>query len=89
MNEFGFPQNPSQRFIIHSFIQVERQKPRRFNYTLRIKITINNDFKTVKSICAELSSDNILDDKLDIIGQRAPISERDIMAEVYCRFKDF
>jgi hypothetical protein len=52
-------------------------------------MTMNNDFEIVKSILSKLRSDYISGCKLDIMDQNAPITERDIVAEIYCRLKDF
>jgi hypothetical protein len=50
---------------------------------------MNNDFEILKSILSELRSDYTSKCQLDRINHEAPITERDIVAEIYCRLKDF
>ena len=48
-----------------------------------------NDFEIIKNILSELCSDYSSLCKLDRIDQKAPITERDIVAEIYSRLKVF
>jgi len=50
---------------------------------------MNQDFNIVKSILSDLKSDYASRCQLDLIDQNAPITERDLVAEIYCRLKDF
>lgn len=50
---------------------------------------MNKDFEIVKSILSELRSDYMLGCQLDIFDLKAPITERDIVAEIYSRLKVF
>jgi hypothetical protein len=50
---------------------------------------MNNDFQILKSILAELRLDYISLCDSDLCDQQAPITERDIVAEIYCRLKVF
>lgn len=50
---------------------------------------MNNDFNEIAEILDKLRLDYVSAYKLDIIDQNAPITERDIVAEIYCRLKVF
>ncbi|MDP3914201.1 MAG: hypothetical protein Q8R96_10750 [Bacteroidota bacterium] len=50
---------------------------------------MNSDFELVKSILAEIKSDYISFCQYDLINENAPMTERDIVAEIYCRLKGF
>ncbi|RJO61700.1 hypothetical protein C4544_01990 [candidate division WS5 bacterium] len=50
---------------------------------------MNSDFKDIKSILLGLRSDYISGVQLDTLNEKAPITERDIVAEIYCKLKAF
>jgi len=50
---------------------------------------MNNDFEALKSLLSGLRSDYIAGCHLDIFDEKAPITERDIVAEIYCRLKNY
>jgi hypothetical protein len=50
---------------------------------------MNTDFEKIKSILLKLRSDYISGTKKNIINPDTPITERDIVAEIYCRLKQF
>jgi len=50
---------------------------------------MNNDFDILKSILSDLRSDYISGCQMNTIDQKSPITERDIVAEIYCRLKGF
>ena len=52
-------------------------------------MTMNNDFEILKSILSKLRSDYISGCQLNTIDQISPITERDIVAEIYCKLKGF
>lgn len=55
-----------------------------------LKITsMNSDFENIKSILSELRSDYISGCHLNTFDEKLPITERDIVAEIYCKLKVF
>jgi len=50
---------------------------------------MNKDFDNIKSILLRLRSDYISGVQIDEINQDSPITERDIVAELYYRLRDF
>lgn len=50
---------------------------------------MNSDFEIIKSILSDLRSDYSKISEIDIIIENAPITERDVVAEIYCRLKMF
>ena len=57
-------------------------------YGIKLKINMNKDFEAIKSVLSELRSDYIAKCHLDILDENAPITERDIVADIYCRLKN-
>jgi len=50
---------------------------------------MNADFESIKSILLKIKSDYIIGVSQSDINQSIPITERDIVAEIYCRLKSF
>jgi hypothetical protein len=50
---------------------------------------MNSDFENIKSILSKLRSDYISGCHLDMFDEKTPITERDMVAEIYCRLKAF
>jgi hypothetical protein len=50
---------------------------------------MNTDFEAIKSILLEIKSDYIKGFSQNEINENTPITERDIIAEIYCRLKLF
>ena len=53
------------------------------------RYAMNKDFQSIKSILRELRTGYISGCQQDAIDPTAPITERDIVAEIYCRLKIF
>jgi hypothetical protein len=61
----------------------------RIIYVMPRVIAMNSDFEAIKSILSELRSDYIVGCHLEEFNEKAPITERDIVAEIYCRVKNY